>query len=150
MSHIKTIEIKNFKSIRHQKIEDCRRVNVFIGYPNVGKSNILEALGLYCVDSESLKKIIRVKEDPTIFFDGLIDTDLSVSLNKEYLIEGKYEKNEFNLIWKFLNRDAIVNATGLTQFEFLELYRYRFRSFNFSSRSAQNDQWKIETPKTIN
>jgi len=44
MNHIKNIEIKNFKSIRHQTIDDCRKVNVFIGYPNVGKSNIIEAL----------------------------------------------------------------------------------------------------------
>jgi AAA15 family ATPase/GTPase len=56
MEHIKTIEIKNFKSIRHQKIEDCRRVNVFIGYPNVGKSNILEALGLYSILSLELNQ----------------------------------------------------------------------------------------------
>src|SRR6185436_19575159 len=33
--------------IRHQRIEDCRRVNVFIGYPNTGKSKILEALSLF-------------------------------------------------------------------------------------------------------
>lgn len=37
MRFIETIEIKNFKSIRHQRIEGCKRINVFIGYPNVGK-----------------------------------------------------------------------------------------------------------------
>ena len=46
MNFIDNIEIKNFKSIRHQKIEGCKKVNVFIGYPNVGKSNILEAISL--------------------------------------------------------------------------------------------------------
>ncbi|MCL5876994.1 MAG: hypothetical protein M1540_04190 [Candidatus Bathyarchaeota archaeon] len=25
---------------------DCKRINLFIGQPNVGKSNILEAIGL--------------------------------------------------------------------------------------------------------
>ena len=43
MNHIENIEIKNFKSIRHQKIEGCKRINVFVGPPNVGKSNVLEA-----------------------------------------------------------------------------------------------------------
>src|SRR5258708_11995010 len=47
MNPIKNIEIKNFKSIRHQKIDGCKKINVFIGYPNVGKSNILEPIGLY-------------------------------------------------------------------------------------------------------
>ncbi|HEX9956575.1 MAG TPA: AAA family ATPase, partial [Fibrella sp.] len=39
------VEIKNFKSIKDLRL-DCKRVNIFIGKPNVGKSNILEALGL--------------------------------------------------------------------------------------------------------
>lgn len=33
------VEIKNFKSIKDLRL-DCKRVNVFIGKPNVGKSNI--------------------------------------------------------------------------------------------------------------
>ncbi len=39
------VEIKNFKSIKDLRL-DCKRVNIFIGKPNVGKSNILEALGM--------------------------------------------------------------------------------------------------------
>jgi AAA15 family ATPase/GTPase len=74
MSHIKNIEIKNFKSIRHAKIEDCRRVNVFIGYPNVGKSNILEALSLLGYVKKDvflpLSSICRFKELTDIFMDG--------------------------------------------------------------------------------
>ena len=42
---IKTLDIKNFKSIKHLQL-DCKRVNVLIGKPNVGKSNFLEALGV--------------------------------------------------------------------------------------------------------
>ena len=42
---IKNLEIKNFKSIKHLKL-DCKRINLFIGEPNTGKSNILETLGI--------------------------------------------------------------------------------------------------------
>ncbi|MDQ6479638.1 AAA family ATPase [Dyadobacter sp. LHD-138] len=42
---ISQLEIKNFKSIKELKL-DCKRVNVFIGKPNVGKSNILEVMSL--------------------------------------------------------------------------------------------------------
>lgn len=42
---ITKLGIKNFKSIKDLEL-DCKRVNVFIGEPNTGKSNILEALGL--------------------------------------------------------------------------------------------------------
>ena len=42
---IKNLEIENFKSIKHLKL-DCKPINVFIGEPNTGKSNILETLGV--------------------------------------------------------------------------------------------------------
>ncbi len=75
MNFIDNIEIKNFKSIRHQKIEGCKRVNVFIGYPNVGKSNILEALSLvsyikYKSQGISYKHLCRFNELIDIFNDG--------------------------------------------------------------------------------
>ena len=40
------VDIKNFKSIKDLHL-DCKRVNVFIGKPNVGKSNILEGWGYW-------------------------------------------------------------------------------------------------------
>lgn len=43
---IKTLEIKNFKTIKDSKNINCKRINIFIGKPNVGKSNILEAISL--------------------------------------------------------------------------------------------------------
>ncbi len=42
---IKNIQIKNFKSVRDLSL-DCDRINIFIGKPNAGKSNILEAISL--------------------------------------------------------------------------------------------------------
>ena len=47
-NHIKSLEIKNFKSIKKLSA-DCSRINIFIGEPNSGKSNILEALSLFSV-----------------------------------------------------------------------------------------------------
>ncbi|GHT21985.1 hypothetical protein FACS189430_03060 [Bacteroidia bacterium] len=46
MDLVSNIHIINFKSIQDIVLEDCRRINLFIGKPNVGKSNILEALTL--------------------------------------------------------------------------------------------------------
>ena len=41
---ITTFDIKGFKSVKAIHL-DCKRINLFIGEPNTGKSNILEALG---------------------------------------------------------------------------------------------------------
>ncbi|MBN8672897.1 MAG: AAA family ATPase [Chitinophagales bacterium] len=98
MSHIKNIEIKNFKSIRHAKIEDCRRVNVFIGYPNVGKSNILEAIGLYAINERctNFSDLVRVEDLTTLFFDGEIRDKVEVRINEKHRIIGSYENEN---IW---------------------------------------------------
>ena len=43
---IKSLDVKNFKSIKHLQL-NCEKVNVFIGKPNTGKSNILESIGIF-------------------------------------------------------------------------------------------------------
>jgi hypothetical protein len=42
---IRELHIRNFKSVKAADL-NCKRVNVFIGEPNTGKSNILETIGL--------------------------------------------------------------------------------------------------------
>lgn len=92
MNPIRNIEIKNFKSIRHQKIDGCKRINVFIGYPNVGKSNILEAIGLYSsfrLIGEYFKfnDICRVKRFSELFFNKDYRNATNVTLNEKLLLE---------------------------------------------------------------
>ena len=83
---IKQVNIHNFKSIADLKLEDCRRINLFIGYPNVGKSNVLEALSLFSVPflekGDNLNKLARVEHAVELFLSSseeymcAIDTDL--------------------------------------------------------------------------
>lgn len=42
---ISHLAIENFKSIRNLNLS-CRKINIFLGEPNTGKSNLLEALGV--------------------------------------------------------------------------------------------------------
>lgn len=46
---IQNIHIENFKSAKNVELTDCKRINLLIGKPNVGKSNLLEALSLFCL-----------------------------------------------------------------------------------------------------
>lgn len=87
-TNISHIHINNFKSIKNVVLEDCRRINLFIGKPNVGKSNLLEAMSLYCLPylkfakKKTIQQFIRVENDAELFFDGhiekpiLIETDV--------------------------------------------------------------------------
>lgn len=88
MEKITNIEIKNFKSIRSQKIEGCKRINVFVGKPNVGKSNILEALSLptffQFIDVRSdfsITDLIRTESATDLFFESNWKKNSEIILN---------------------------------------------------------------------
>jgi len=71
---ITKLGIKNFKSIKDLEL-DCKRVNVFIGEPNTGKSNILEALGLlswwgHFNYHNTLRDYVRFESLENLFFDN--------------------------------------------------------------------------------
>lgn len=76
-SNIKSVSIKNFKSLKSVTLSDCRRINVLIGRPNVGKSNILEAIALFDVpymvnsSNRSLKNLIRIENTADLFHNGV-------------------------------------------------------------------------------
>ncbi len=81
---INSIHISNFKSIKDISLNECKRVNLLIGKPNVGKSNILEALSLFCLPylkygkKKSIQQFIRIENDAELFFNGNIDQSISV------------------------------------------------------------------------
>ena len=84
-SKIKSVSIKNFKSVKSVTLSDCRRINVLIGRPNVGKSNILEALALFDVpymvnsSNKSLKSLVRIENTADLFLNGLSAMPIEVS-----------------------------------------------------------------------
>ena len=79
------LEIKNFKSIERLDIE-CRRVNVLIGEPNTGKSNILESLGLisyvgHSRNANNLSGFVRHEDTSSLFYDGDLGRKLEIILD---------------------------------------------------------------------
>ena len=79
---ITKLSVSNFKSVRQLDI-DCKKVNLFIGEPNTGKSNILEALGLLGWLGQSpnipLSDNIRFQTMPNLFYDQLVDRDTVIN-----------------------------------------------------------------------
>jgi AAA15 family ATPase/GTPase len=79
------VDIHNFKSIRDLRLEDCRRINLFLGYPNVGKSNVLEALSLFSVpyleEGENLNKLVRVENAVELFHSSSVENIGAINTN---------------------------------------------------------------------
>jgi len=80
---IGSLEIRDFKSIEHLKL-NCKRVNLFIGEPNTGKSNILEAIGLLSHTSHgSLPHFVRFESMRDLFYDHNLAKGLKISFDKD-------------------------------------------------------------------
>jgi AAA15 family ATPase/GTPase len=90
------ITIKNFKSIKNLELT-CGRVNVFIGEPNTGKSNLLEAIvGLqsYIAHGGELRDFTRIDRVSNMFYDCNLDDEIVITIDSfEHRI--KYEYNSF-------------------------------------------------------
>lgn len=77
---IKKLQINNFKSVKKLEIE-CKKLNVFIGEPNSGKSNIIEALSLQNQDGiqrELSHEIFRYKTIGDLFYNFDINNPIEV------------------------------------------------------------------------
>ena len=94
---IKNLHIKNFKSVRDLSLE-CDRINIFIGKPNAGKSNILEAISLlgagYSKD-RFMEGFIRYKSPVQMFsnFDYSNPIEVETNLLSAQIRESEYYKN---------------------------------------------------------
>jgi len=106
------LEIKNFKSVKYLKT-DCKRINVFIGKPNVGKSNILEALGLF--DATYSKKIdkylnefVRYEEISNLFYDDDLTNIIEINTDKICAVL-RYHANNIDQADLIVGNKALIN-----------------------------------------
>jgi AAA15 family ATPase/GTPase len=103
---IKQLGIKNFKSIKDLSI-NCKKLNVFIGEPNSGKSNIIEALALQsqnAIQNELSREIFRYKTIGDLYYDFNINNPIEIntgdknSILKYAIRENGIIENQFHYI----------------------------------------------------
>ena len=116
----RSLEVKNFKSIKHLKIP-CKKVNLFIGKPNTGKSNILESIGIFSLPyGRQISNIIRFENMSNLFYDQEISQKIEVKADSLTcwisFEEGKFKSEacesrgrDKDIIFKF---DVDFNGNG--------------------------------------
>lgn len=109
---IDNLTVRNFKSLRDAKMENCRRVNLLVGRPNVGKSNLLEALALFSVsylgtvENPDIQTLVRLVHVPELFYDGNTSNAIEVVVdNSIHLILERTSNDE--LFVRILKEDSI-------------------------------------------
>lgn len=149
-----TVKIENFKSIRSMELNDCKRINLFIGRPNVGKSNILEAISLFSIPyfyrydkKKSLNSIVRFEQLSELFFDGDKNRIININFGEKTIaifevlkllhFSSKNEENKygFNFVIKDTNNIELEdNAEQVKEKSFNTLFseqKFRNKSYLF-------------------
>lgn len=143
---IKKLSVKNFKSIKELEI-DCRKINLFIGEPNTGKSNILEALGVlswcaYREKSEELKEYVRFEYMDNLFYDNSTDKPITIEILEAEAVESvktqlatlngafQFEVSLGDSIYGKLLLGSFGNVTKVIEpfggeFEYTKFYKFR-------------------------
>lgn len=102
---IKTVRIQNFKSVKDVSLK-CERINIFVGKPNVGKSNLLEGLSLLGLSYEHLIRggllnFVRLEQTSDLFFDQNIrDEVIKIEANEIGTSILDFKNNNFEISLK--------------------------------------------------
>lgn len=80
---IKSLNIQNFKSIKHLHL-DCKKINIFIGRPNTGKSNLLESIGIFSLPFGNLKDFMRFESMSNLFYDQELSEGIKIIADDLY------------------------------------------------------------------
>ena len=150
------LSIKNFKSIKGLEL-NCKKINLFIGEPNTGKSNILEALGLlsWCgYQGGNLKEYVRFQDTQDLFYDGLLDRPVEIEIDR-LKVEIKFKDERFSfyvtplkeggkigeketicsLDYSGMSIAAIRKTTSLKEAGAIKFYRFKKRD-KFPEKSS--------------
>ncbi len=154
MEKIKQIEISNFKSIKHLKIDGCNTINIFVGMPNAGKSNILEAMSLsylvYPDLNDKFNDFIRYDKFTDLFFEGNNNNgDLSnrILINKSSHFLQIIDKQNLQIThFKDIDNyvDTIYDLDGNQNGQKHKLQngsiiKFRIRSYKFNANVIKRD-----------
>jgi AAA15 family ATPase/GTPase len=76
---IENLTILNYKSAKEVQLS-CKKLNIIIGAPNSGKSNILEGLGLFSLFNNECKiqELARFQSMHNLFYDNSIENPIHI------------------------------------------------------------------------
>lgn len=113
---VKSIKIKNFRSIRNELIE-AKNMNIFVGLNDAGKSNVLKALNLFFNGQTDYGTPFDFKKDFSNLFPEASHKTKEIVIEIKFIIPNTY-KEKGVITWKKVWRtndyvdESILNDNG--------------------------------------
>lgn len=128
---INSFRVENFKSIKNLEL-NCCRVNLFIGKPNTGKSNILEAVGMLSLPyfGNNLKTGIRLEDMSNLFYDSEIGKEIAI------------EADPFLLSVKHTGINFVAEAKRKDNQHLGFRWEYDFGGQQVGAKTGEVDSWR--------
>lgn len=132
----------SYKSIANAELT-AKRVNVFIGEPNSGKSNLLEALALLSSGTSLyLQEILRARQPADLFFDHEIESEIGLTIDNSFGWTLTFEKQHGRFAAK-VRLPNVAPHTSYLQSSILpghwpNIIESPFRYYAYRRVSAQN------------
>jgi AAA15 family ATPase/GTPase len=139
------INIQNFKSVRSLAF-DAKRVNVFIGEPNTGKTNILEALALLSEGVHGpaeFKEVFRFRSVADLFTDQQVASSINV-VTPQCQCSLNFKAHQFEFTTKrpiqgsMQTQNYLLDQTGNTS-SWVNL-QYGIKFYRYKGRIATRSQ----------
>ena len=135
MKKIKDITIRNYKSLKNVKIRGCKTFNLFIGRPNVGKSNIIEALSCLAIPylypmKKSLGAIFRIERTSALFYNGNVANPIDITVGDYGMQIVNTASNQINVTARHKEGQQSLGVVdlkvkkGLTEYPIFKPYVY--------------------------
>jgi AAA15 family ATPase/GTPase len=150
--YIQQLSIKNFKSIKDLELSNFKKINLFIGRPNVGKSNIVEAISLFSLpylkfyNTKKITYFTRLENESELFFEGNITKPIEIHTNNNYC-QLHYKEGEgltlnlndsiFKIDEKFLINKKEKRFEDIHSIAETDIKRYIFTNTKFPSKQAR-------------
>lgn len=136
MKKIKRISIENFKSLEKVSIRGCKTFNLFIGRPNVGKSNIIEALSSMAIPylysmNKTVEDVFRIEKGSALFYNGNISKAIDIDLGDYGIRIQNPTSKKVQLVARYLEGERSLEIVdlkvkkGINEYPIFKPYSYK-------------------------
>ena len=104
---LQEFHIRNFKAFKNLELNDFKKVNIFVGKPNTGKTSILEALSLFLAKHPQM--LISLLDERSMLGDDTCFESLFFDYKSDNVITLESDLEKLELSLNFENQSLVIS-----------------------------------------